>query len=125
MRVVGGSTIKPTSRAKKQEAIEAGQVIGQFADAAPVTVEIMLKMFEQAFDEIVIKDEDWERIRESIALQQQQAGSGPGGETQSSTNGTAGELPPEAEQAVQTLVQQGLPEQQARQAVAQRLQQRQ
>jgi hypothetical protein len=123
MRVVGGSTAKPTSRAKKQEAIEAGQVMSQFTNSAPAIVEVILRMFEQAFDEIVVKDEDWEMIRQSMFQSQNRAGAGPGAaqEGGQAANGS-GEMPPEAEQAIQTLVQQGVPEQQAREAVMQRLQ---
>ena len=72
MKVAGGSTKKPTSQAKKEEAIEVGQVLGQFVNAAPGPVlKIMLKVFEQAFDEITIKEEDWKAI--DSAIQQQQA----------------------------------------------------
>ena len=126
MRVIGGSTAKPTSRAKKQEALEAGQVLSQFTNSAPAVVDVILRMFQQAFDEIVIKDEDWERIHESMFQSQNRAGAGPGaaqggGQGEQAANGS-GELPPEAQQAVQTLVEQGIPEQQAREAVVQRLQ---
>lgn len=120
MRVIGGSTAKPTSRVKKQEALEAGQVLSQFTNSAPAVVEVIMRMFEQSFDEIVIKDEDWERIRESMFQSQNRAGAGPG--AAQSANGSGGEMPPEAQQAVQTLVQQGIPEEQAQQAVMQRLQ---
>lgn len=80
-RVIGGSTAKPTSKAKKDEAIEVSQVLGQFAQASPVVVEIMLKVLQEAFDEIVIREEDWQRIRDSIAMSQaNQGGTGAAGQ---------------------------------------------
>lgn len=65
MRVIGGSTQKPTSAAKKQEAVQVAQALGQFAKAAPrSTLTIAIKMFEQAFDEIIVTDEDWRMLRD-------------------------------------------------------------
>lgn len=66
--VVGGSTKKPTSQAKKQEALELGQVLGQFVNAAPeVVLRIMLEVMQEAFDEVVIQDDDWDKIKDAIA----------------------------------------------------------
>jgi hypothetical protein len=79
MRVVGGSTQKPTSAAKKQEAVQVGQALGQFAKAAPVSVlTFALKLFEQAFDEITITDEDWRQLREEAQQQISGATAGAG-----------------------------------------------
>lgn len=72
VRILGGSTQKPTGAAKKKQALEVGQILGQFASASPTTVLVMLKVMEQAFDEIVITAEDWQEIRASI--EQQMAG---------------------------------------------------
>jgi hypothetical protein len=47
VRVEGGSTDKPTSTQKKRQALELGQILGQFANAAPATVIVMLKMFRE------------------------------------------------------------------------------
>lgn len=125
MRVVGGSTAKPTSQAKKEEAIQVGQVLGQFADAAPIVVEITLRMFQQAFDEIVMRDEDWQALRESIALQQQQGGAGPQGAGAGAGNieEIIAQLPPQAQAVVQQAMQQGVPPEEAIRAVSQRMQQ--
>ena len=99
MRVVGGSTQKPTSAAKKQEAVQVAQALGQFAKSAPKsTLIVALKMFEQAFDEIVITDEDWRMLRD---------------ETEAAMNGTgdpamAGQPQPgggDPQQAMQAAVQ--------------------
>jgi len=79
---VGGSTQKPTSRAKKQEAVEVMQVLGQFAKVAPGAVlEVGLRMLEQAFDEITIQAEDWQMIRQSVAAGLGGGTGGAGGET--------------------------------------------
>lgn len=68
MRIVGGSTTKPTSEAKKQLAVQVGQVLGQFANTAPAAVtRIVLKMFEEAFDEVGISEEDWETLDREVA----------------------------------------------------------
>jgi len=74
---VGGSTQKPTSAAKKEEAIQVAQTLGQFAQAAPLsTMTVVLKLFEQAFDEINITDEDWQSIKQEFQ-QRAQAEMGP------------------------------------------------
>ena len=119
IRIIGGSTAKPTSQAKKKEALEAGQILGQFANATPIVVEIMLRMFEQAFDEVVIKAEDWKLVRETMFASLDKAGQGPGGPA---ANGT-GQIPPEAQQAIQLAVQRGVPPEQAQQAVLSQLSQ--
>jgi len=70
--VVGGSTQKPTSAAKKEEALEFGQVLGQFVNVAPGPVTIkMLEVMEKAFDEVTMKEEDWADLREAIAGKEQ------------------------------------------------------
>lgn len=67
-RVIGGSTQKQTSKAKKDEAIKLGQVLGQFVNtpAGPIVLKIMLKMLSQAFDEVTIDKEDWDKIAMAI-----------------------------------------------------------
>ena len=57
MSVVGGSSVKPTSQVKKEMALEVGQVLGQFVNAAPQAVtSVMLKVFSSAFEEVVITE---------------------------------------------------------------------
>lgn len=71
IRVVGGSTMKPTGPAKKHEAIEVGQILGQFQSGAPGAVtKIMLKLFQSAFHEIDMTEQDWEDLSKEIAQQQ-------------------------------------------------------
>lgn len=145
MTVVGGSTKKPTSKAKKEEALELGQVLGQFVNAAPGPVlKIMLKAMQEAFDEVVIRDEDWEEIEQAIAGQQQ---AGPGGTGGAQGNATAGapqqnvqgapapvganggqpqdieqllaSIPPELKGQIVELIRSGVPAEQAIQQVTQ------
>jgi hypothetical protein len=135
MEVVGGSSQKPTGATKKREALEIGQVLGQFANAAPQVVELLMRIFQQAFDEVVMRDEDWAALRESIFAQQQRGIStgGPGpnqpqGQAQSQPgqqpNGQGSQLQeqvaqmiaqlgPEQKQQLESLVQQGVPPSQA------------
>lgn len=73
--IVGGSTLKPTSQAKKDMAIQLGQVLGQFAQANPAIVPIMLRVMERAFnEEVVITPEDWDNMTQP----QQAPGAGNG-----------------------------------------------
>lgn len=65
-RVVGGSTLKPTSRAKKEQALQISQIIGQFTRATPIAVVVALKVLSQAFDNVVVRQEDWELIYKGI-----------------------------------------------------------
>lgn len=135
MRVVGGSTSKPTSQIKKKEALEMGQVLGQFVQASPAVIMVLLKVFEQAFDEVVIKQEDWQFIMESVQMNMQKAGAGPGaggnmpeggapeGDMKQQLIAALQKLPPEAKQAVEQLVQQGMPPEEALKQVMQQMQQ--
>jgi len=110
MRVVGGSSKKPTSQAKKSEALEMGQVLGQFVNAAPGPVlTIMLQVMEQAFDEIVMKQEDWTSLKEAIAQQAQQGPGGGGGEAdpKEAIKQLLSQLPPQLQQQVVAALQQG------------------
>ncbi len=80
MRVVGGSTQKPTSQGKKKEAIEVGKILGQFVNTAPLAVlTAMLKLFEKAFTDITLTEEDWENIgKEAQQQMQNKVGGAPG-----------------------------------------------
>ena len=93
MRVVGGSTQKPTSAMKKQEAMQTGQVLGQFASVTPVALEIFVKLLESSFDSVTIKEEDWTRLRESVnqlmQAQQAKASAAPAGGGAAAPRGTA------------------------------------
>ena len=75
--VLGGSSKKPTSAAKKEEAIQLGQVLGQFANASPHSIVIAIKAMEQAFDEVTVSEEDWASIRSGLEQQMQGQQQGP------------------------------------------------
>lgn len=128
VRVVGGSSQKPTSRAKKQEAVQMGQVLGQFAQGGGgAAILLILKVFERAFDELVITEEDWKFLQS--AIMQNLANSNPqgspqGGATPEQAAPTGGgaeqdpmmmlaelvnQLPPEAKQALGTALARGVP----------------
>ena len=123
MEVVGGSTQKPTSSAKKQEAMELGQVLGQFANVSPVVVKVMLNVMERAFDEVVITDEDWKMIDDALAQvlqEQQQSQSVPGAESAAPVDATQSggtpdvqqalsQIPPKAKVAAMQAIQAGVP----------------
>lgn len=138
VRVESGSSAKPNSREKKQQAIEMGQVMGQFASASPAVVVLMLKMFERAFDEFTVADEDWSRVEETMMQGLQKAGGGPG----AGQGGAPGQqppvepgapltdeamlqqlkmkiakLPPAAQQKLQEMVQAGVPPSEALQQI--------
>ena len=122
VRVVGGSTQKPTSSAKKKEALSMAQILGQFASATPAVLEVALKVLERAFDEVTISADDWKYIRESITAQLQRGsstagGAGPGDVgDQQDVAALIDQLPPQAKQAFMTAVTRGAP---ARDALAQ------
>ena len=65
-RVVGGSTLKPTSRAKKEQALQISQIVGQFTRATPIAAVVALKVLATAFDNMVVSQEDWELIYKAI-----------------------------------------------------------
>ena len=118
-RVVGGSTQKPTSKAKKAEALEMGQVLGQFVNAAPgPVIAVLLRVFEQSFDEVVMTEEDWKQLQQALAQQQQAQQGGPPG--QPGAQGDPREvlaraaealdrLPDEAKAALMSAMQKGAP----------------
>lgn len=115
--VVGGSSQKPTSAAKKAEAMSVGQILGQFASATPMAIVIALKMFERSFDGIVMTATDWKELYASIMMQLQR------GNSNAQEGGAEGEESPEFQQMVAEAVKQGVPEQQARQMIKQKLSQ--
>lgn len=110
-RVEGGSTQKPTSAAKKGEALQMGQILGQFGASNPVVLLIIVKMFQRAFDGFTITTEDWDMLMQSIqgAMQAQNA------EAQGEQEGPGGA----EEAAVKEMVAKGMPEEEARKRVEQ------
>lgn len=91
MQVVGGSTQKPTSAAKKAEAMQVAQVMGQFANAAPAVLLVVLRMLEESIEGMVVDRSDWDDIRQSITEQMQR-----GNTQQQPQQGATGEqVPPQ------------------------------
>ena len=136
-RVIGGSTAKPTSKELKGIAIELGQILGQFANASPAIVVVMLKMLEQSFKgHFVITDDDWNMIKETMMQALNKAGSGQEGEAgpeqtqqgqgqgdpKAEVANRIANLPPEAQQGLQELIDSGVPPEEALIALEQELQ---
>lgn len=137
LQMVGGSALKPTAKAKKEAAIQIGQVLGQFGKAVPAAVLVMMKVFERAFDEVVITEEDWAMIRQSIQTQmdaqQQQAQPDPQQPPQPPENPQGdqiaemeqmfNQLPPQAKKAVGEATSRGVPIRQAMEEIMMRVKQ--
>ncbi len=144
MRVVGGSTTKPTSQFKQQVAIQIAQALGQFANAAPAAITtIVLKLFEQAYDEVGISQEDWDKLNAEVAAKlgieaasaqpqpsQPTDNAGAGGGVPNNAGGgierviqQIDSLPPEAKAALGNAMAKGVPLVQAVQQIMQLVQQ--
>lgn len=82
-QAVGGSTQKPTSAAKKQQAIEMARMLMEAAKFAPgVSIETMMTLFNDAFDELTLP-KDWatrvyEEAKQSLNKGRTDAPQGPG-----------------------------------------------
>lgn len=108
VEVAAGSSEKPTSARKKEQAIEIAQAVGQFAQAAPgASLRIILKMFKKAFPDMDITDEDWEAIYQEIQQR-----------TQAEQQSASGEEPTSEGQAIEDQLNQ-LPDEVKRQALEQ------
>lgn len=134
LRVVGGSSDKPTSKAKKQQALELGQVLGQFASGIPAVGIIAIKALSRAFsDDVNITEADWQTVYQSLQDQANAAGGGPAGtggapageggqaaqpdQVQQQVSQLIQQLPPEVQGALQGLLDQGVPPAQALQTI--------
>ncbi len=122
-RVEGGSTQKPTSAAKKAEALQMGQILGQFGASNPVVLIILIKMFQRAFDGFAITDQDWQMLMQSVQ-QSMMAQQAPPEEPQPKQP-AEGQKSTQEEAAVKDMMKQGMPEAEARKRVAQATQNRQ
>lgn len=117
LEIVAGSMEKPNSVFKKKEAVQVAQAIGQFARAAPgASLTIMLKVMQDAFTDIIIKPEDWALLRQEVSASMRQ------GDSTTGAQGAAGggtdpnqikqmlmQLPPQMQQKVMQMHQQGMP----------------
>lgn len=123
-RIAAGSTQKPTSALRKAQALELGQVLGQFVKASPMVLLVMLNAMKQAFDgEVVIDDDTWAKIEASVAQAVAGPPAGPGGEGAPPQQGAApnqqqiimqaaqvfDQMPPQAKQLIVRALEQGAP----------------
>lgn len=70
MTITGGSSLKPTSKVRKEQAKETAQILGQFGADNPAIVLVVLRMFARAFsDELILEPGDWQMITQSIEQQ--------------------------------------------------------
>lgn len=139
MRVESGTMAKPNSREKKTQLAELSQVMGQFASAAPGVIIVMLKMLERAYDEVIITDEEWQMITQTMMQSLMKAGGGPGGEQAPPEEQEQGppmtdealmqqvqqriaQLPPQAQAKLEELVNAGMPPAQALEEIEAQLQ---
>lgn len=96
LEIIGGSTLKPTAKVKKEQAVQLGQILGQFANASPMIVIVMLKMMERAFGEdVVITPDEWNVIIQATQ-QQMQRGSAEG-QAQGAQPAQEGQAPAEGQ----------------------------
>lgn len=99
VQVAAGSSEKPTSVFKQQEAIQIAQAMGQFAQAAPgSTLKVVMKLLKGAFPELQITEEDWAAIDQEMAavLQRGVSTGGPGGPAAPGGPPQQGAMPPQA-----------------------------
>jgi hypothetical protein len=124
IRLVGGSSQKPTSKVKKQEALQMVQGLGQFAQAGQGVVIIkMLEVMSRAYDELTISEEDWDFLKHAImqsiqnsnpqgqgAPPEQQPGEGsPTGDPTQDLAAIYDQLPPQAKLAIARATSNGAP----------------
>lgn len=131
VKIVGGSTDKPTSKNKKQAAMQIAQALGQFSSGIPAVGMIALKVVERAFqDDVNLTEEDWSSVSQSMNDNMNKAGAGaqgaPGGPPQGDPSAQQGQqeaspedaakiqqliasLPPQAKQELAVLVKHGVP----------------
>jgi hypothetical protein len=129
---IGGSTQKPTSAAKKQQALEMAEVLTKLGQFSPTVVaEIILTLFDEAFDEVELPPDAFERImKEAEAVLQR--GNSVQGAGSPDTTGPADlqqiaalidSWPVPAKTALGNAIAQGVPIAEAVQEIAQTLEQ--
>jgi hypothetical protein len=102
-RVVGGSTQKPTSEAKKQQALQLADILSKFVEMAPsVVIGVIMDLFDEAFDELHLPPDAFQRIKEEATMALQRGNNAPPSGTTTSTDVAAqiDALPEEARQAL-------------------------
>lgn len=99
MTITGGSSLKPTSKVRKEQAAQLAQMLGQFASKVPAAFVVAIKVLQRAYaDEFDITAEDWEYIKQTIEQEAQrgttQPGQAPTGEATGAQQ-VAGGAPPQ------------------------------
>lgn len=95
LTVTGGSSLKPTSKTRKAQAREIGQVLGQFGANNPLAFYVTLKLFARAYsDELDLDPADWAVILGAIEQQLQGPAAGPPSD-QPPSAGPQGTSPPQ------------------------------
>lgn len=147
-QTVGGSTQKPTSQAKQQQALQMGDTLTKLAQFAPtVVMETIFTLLSDAFDELSLPPDAFERMKQEAVLAMQRGNStqgaggspapggpqpAPGGAPQQ--DGMSGDqmqqiaslidnLPPEAKIALGKILAKGVPVMDAVPEVLQMMQQ--
>jgi hypothetical protein len=108
-KCVGGSTQKPTSAAKKAEALQVGQIIGQFG-SLPAAGIIAIKNLQRAFDGMTVTREDWEMLISTMMQGLQQGNNAPQGAEGAPAEGeedAEGEGGPSEEEMVAEIIARG------------------
>ena len=105
---------------EKEEALELGQILGQFVNAAPGPVlKVLMKVMEQAFDEINMREEDWQELQQAIEQgngqpsEQQQQSEGVQAASPEQLKELLAKLPPDQKKQVKSAIDSGVPPQQA------------
>lgn len=145
LRVVGGSTDKPTSKNKKRQALEVAQVMGQFGNGIPAIAIVALKVLSRAFsDDVVVSQADWSMIFQSLNDQANAAGGGPSAAQGGAPSGEVGaegadqssvvqeqiaglikQLPPQMQGQLQGMIDEGVPPKEALETIMAQAQQQQ
>jgi hypothetical protein len=120
MRVVGGSTQKPSSNAKRKEALEISKIAGQFGAQSPTVIAMVLRLWAKSFDQIEMRTEDWDRLQAEFAATAGGGGGAPAGDAPPNAAAGPGDvlqraiatvdgLPPQAKQALGMAMAKGVP----------------
>lgn len=102
-QVVGGSTQKPTSDAKKQQALQMADILMKQIQFAPTTtITLVLTLLNDAFDELALPPNAFEKIAEEAKMAMERGnsvqGGGAGGAEEPGGQGSS--VPPAVEELV-------------------------
>jgi len=134
MRVVGGSTQKPSSNAKRKEALEISKIAGQFGAQSPTVIALIIRLWAKSFDQIEMRTEDWDRLQAEFASTAGGGGGAPAGAAPPNGAIPPGDaiqhvaamidgMPPQAKQALGIAMSKGVPIMDALREIMQKVQQ--